>query len=298
MAADLRFATFLAPCVRPVYQAVADEVGRRLGLTTELVVGRSLRHIAEGDVDVAFICSPPYIQLAAARPVAAHVLAAPVLTDAGFGGRPMYRSDVIVGADSRLESFADLRGTVWAYNEPSSYSGYVATCARLAEIGERDGYFGTAVKAGWHERAIRMVAAGEVDASAIDCQVLAVVIAAEPELGRRLRVVDAIGPAPIQPVVASAKLAPELRREVQAAIVDLSSSPSTAEVLRQGLVERFVVAADVDYDPIRSLLASSRGVRLAPLMSPGPSSGGPTGSSRHRRRGASHGGPSAGAASG
>jgi hypothetical protein len=32
----LRFATYLAPNVLPVYEAVVDEVGERLGIDTEL----------------------------------------------------------------------------------------------------------------------------------------------------------------------------------------------------------------------------------------------------------------------
>jgi phosphonate transport system substrate-binding protein len=259
----IRFATFLAPCVRPAYQAVADEVGRRLGLTAELVTGRSPRQIADGQVDVAFICSPPYVELASVSPPAATVLAAPVLSDPAFGGRPAYRSDVIVRADSRFQKFADLRGASWAFNEPSSFSGYYAIRARLAALGERDGYFGAAVRAGWHERAITMVADGLVDASAVDCQVLSIVLAAEPGLGARLRVVDSIGPAPIQPVVASGRLDAELLGPVREALLDVSSNPAVAAVLNRVGVERFVKMTDADYDPIRVLLESAREVKLA-----------------------------------
>lgn len=263
MRPELRFATYLAPCVRPAYQAIATEVGRRLGLTTDLVTGRSPRQIADGKVDLAFICSPPYLDLAAANPPAAHVVAAPVLTDPAFGGRPQYRSDVIVGAGSRFRSFADLRGASWAYNEPSSYSGYFAVRARLAAIGEPDGYFGTAVKAGWHEKAIRMVADGLVDASAIDCQVLSIVLAAEPELATRLRVIDSLGVAPIQPVVAGAHLDPKLLGRARSALLEVAADPAVAAVLAAAGLQKFVEVHDADYDPIRQLLERARGVRLA-----------------------------------
>jgi hypothetical protein len=39
---------------------------------------------------------------------------------------------------------------------------------------ETSGFFGEVVEAGFHETSIRMVAAGDVDASAIDSQVLAI----------------------------------------------------------------------------------------------------------------------------
>jgi hypothetical protein len=44
----------------------------------------------------------------------------------------------------------------------------------LVRIGARPGFFGRVVEAGYHQRAIRMVHAGAVDAAAIDSQVLAV----------------------------------------------------------------------------------------------------------------------------
>lgn len=34
----LRFGTFLAPNIMPVYEAVTEEVGRRLGVETELFI--------------------------------------------------------------------------------------------------------------------------------------------------------------------------------------------------------------------------------------------------------------------
>jgi phosphonate transport system substrate-binding protein len=108
-----------------------------------------------------------------------------------------------------------------------------------------------------------MVADGLVDASAVDCQVLSIVLAAEPGLGARLRVVDTLGPAPIQPVVASGRLDAELRGQVREALLDVSSNPAVAAVLNRAGVERFVKMTDADYDPIRVLLESAREVKLA-----------------------------------
>jgi hypothetical protein len=50
--------------------------------------------------------------------------------------------------------------------------------------------------------AIRLVAAGGVDAAAIDSQVLAIELRDHPPLADGLRVIDAFGPSTIQPVVA------------------------------------------------------------------------------------------------
>jgi hypothetical protein len=59
--APLRFTTYLAPSVRPVYELVARAVGERLGVETELVVGTSCDRFASGEGDVAFLCGLPYV---------------------------------------------------------------------------------------------------------------------------------------------------------------------------------------------------------------------------------------------
>src|ERR671918_2520660 len=172
--ADLRFGTFLAPNMMRVYQAIAEAVGTTLGLDTELVVETDYENCRNDVNDVCFVCSLPYVHFEREGVAPAVPIAAPVLQGARFEGRPIYFSDVIVHADSGFSSFADLRGRSWAYNEPLSQSGYGITRYHLVSIGETGGFFGVVIEAGFHEKAIRMVANGEVDAAAIDCQTLAI----------------------------------------------------------------------------------------------------------------------------
>ncbi len=118
MTADLRFGTFLAPNMLPVYQAIADEVGARLGLSTELVVETDYENCRNDIKDICFVCSLPYVTFERQGITPAVPIAAPVLEDDRYEGRPIYFSDVIVHRDSGLRTFADLRGRSWAYNEP------------------------------------------------------------------------------------------------------------------------------------------------------------------------------------
>jgi len=241
----LLFASYLAPCIRPLYEFVADACGR-----SQLVTGHDWRELATGGADVAFVCSPPLVWLAGA----VEAIAAPVLMDPRFGGQPIYSSEVVVRHDSSHRSLDDLRGARWAYNEPSSWSGYWVTLARVG--GWR--YFGDVFAAGSHRRALRMVAGGQVDGSAIDCQVLAVELRDHPELAERVRIIESLGPAPIQPVVVRAGLDPGLKRDLQARVLGLSG-----EVLERFFVERF--APPPDYSAVAaalSRLAAKPGLRF------------------------------------
>jgi ABC-type phosphate/phosphonate transport system substrate-binding protein len=264
----LRFASFLAPNIAPTYAAVAEAVGRRLGETTELEVGRDYEELRDGRADVAFLCGLPYVHLADEPQPWVEALAAPVLTGERYGGRPIYFSDVIVAADASRGSFASLRGASWAFNEPDSQSGFGVTRARLAALGATSGFFASVVEAGFHQRAIRLVADGEVDASAIDSQVLAVELRDDPSLAARVRVIDALGPSTIQPVVAATRLPADLRRAIRAALVEVHTDPATAAPLAQGLVERFVPVTDGDYDDIRTMEAAADAAGLEGLGTP------------------------------
>jgi phosphonate transport system substrate-binding protein len=256
---SLRFVTFLAPNLFGFYEFLATYLGRRLGIATELVVGSSYDELAAADV--AFVCGLPYVesQLAGESPV--EPIAAPVLRGPRYRGRPVYFSDVVVHHASPHTSFADLRGRTWAYNEPHSQSGYGITRYFLAESGETSGYFSRVIEAGWHEKAVRMVSIGEVDAAAIDSHVLAVMQRDAPELTATLRTIHTLGPSTIQPVVAARRLPARLKRERRRLFVSLADDPAAQRPLTHALVERFTPVRDGDYDDIRRMrnVAASAG---------------------------------------
>jgi phosphonate transport system substrate-binding protein len=260
MNAGLRFLTFLAPNMYPVYDAVARFVGQRLNLPAALETGRSFDQVRAGEGDVAFICGLPYVQLARRRPSPVELIGAPVLRGERYGGKPIYYSDVIVRADSPWQSFAELRGRSWAYNDTDSHSGYNVTRARLVQMGETNGFFGQVVCAGWHQRAIRMVCDGEVDASAIDSQVLAIELRDHPELATQLKIIDVLGPAAIQPVVMAHALPDSLKADVQAVLLAMGDDPAGRHQLAYGFVERFAAVSDADYDGIRVMLAAAEAI--------------------------------------
>jgi phosphate/phosphite/phosphonate ABC transporter binding protein len=256
----LVFASFLAPKLLPVYRFIVDAVGERLGIEAQLELGTSFNQLVNADIDVAFLCGLPYVRLAE------HLdpLAAPVVAGDRYGGRPVYFSDVIVRRESRFETFADLRGASWSFNDPDSHSGYLATLNRLLDLGETDRFFGRVVNAGWHQVSIELVASGQVDASAVDSHVLAVELHERPDVANQLRVIDSFGPSPIQPIVARRSLDDGFRQQLREVLPGLAGAG-----LGQGLVEQLAPITDDWYDPIRTTLArvAAAGLTLSPIGS-------------------------------
>lgn len=251
-----RVITFLAPNMFPVYHHLIGYLGDQLGLSTELAVGANYDELF--DYDACFICGLPYTLYTAPRrlPSALEAIAAPILQGDRYQNLPIYFSDVIVHRDSPYQSFADLRGCSWAYNEPLSQSGYGITRYSLVNMGATQGYFSRVVKAGLHQKAIEMVACREVDAAAIDSQVLAVELRDHPYLRDQLRIIDTLGPSSIQPFAVANRLAPDLKADIQAVLVNAHTDPSVQAVLARGYIECFTAVQDSDYDDIRQMLSA------------------------------------------
>jgi phosphonate transport system substrate-binding protein len=251
----LRAITWLAPNMLPVYRFMMEYLGSRLGCEITLGVGADYAEVLHADL--ALICGLPYVHYTPPHFATSTIeaLVAPVLKGERFQNRPIYYSDVIVHRDSPFQSFADLRGCRWAYNEPESQSGYGITRYWLANMGETNGYFGSVVASGFHQKSIRMVARREVDASAIDAQVLAVELRDHPRLAAKLRVIDRLGPSTIQPLAAASHLPGQLKRDIQAILADMHHDAEARAALDRGLIDHFTPVSDASYDDIRDMLA-------------------------------------------
>src|SRR5712691_6386063 len=196
-AAAIRFATFLAPTLYRTYEHIARYIGEKVGYPTVLSVGQSFEDFVAGRVDVGFICGLPYVHLADSPASPIELLAAPVLQGERYQQKPVYFSDVIVRSDSPYTSFEDLGGCRWAYNQPTSHSGYNLVCSSLLEQGKTLHYLGTMVETGSHQRSLQLMLEGQVDATAIDSHVLDVLLTQKKDLARQLRVVAMLGPSSI-----------------------------------------------------------------------------------------------------
>jgi phosphonate transport system substrate-binding protein len=133
-------------------------------------------------------------------------------------GRPVYFSEVIVPADSPARSVGDLASAEWTCNDSHSLSGYFAIMERLARIEGADPRFRFS---GSHLSSIDLVVAGAAEAAAIDSNVLLRELRRRPELAQRLRRIDSWGPRPMQPTIARASLAPDVRNAVAEALLGI-----------------------------------------------------------------------------
>ncbi len=254
-------AAFVSEAGVAVYDELARYLTHKTGLPTEFVSGLAYGTINSmleaGALDCGFICGLPYVLLHDRPQPAARLLAAPVMKAARYQGQPRYYSDLIVRKDSPAQTLQELQGRTYVYNDELSNSGYNMPRHRLLQLGLTKGFFGKVLRSGSHEESIRMVAAGEADASFVDSLVLD--YDREKGLGHahEVRVLESAGPSGICPLVASARLPAELGEVLQRELLRMHEDAEGRKLLADALLDRFTAVEDSNYDDIRAMKAAA-----------------------------------------
>ncbi len=228
---DLRAVTYLAPGIPlAFFEAVVHHLERSLGCSIALHSESRLSGpmhgdvdpFAEGRADIGFLCSPSYLYLRARpKPSIQLVPAGFVFRDERGGGEPVYFSEVVVRSDNHASHFTELAGASWGYNDECSLSGYFAVLQKLSELGRKPDFFHSHVRTGSHHASIEKILAGSIDVATIDSIALRLLLRERPDLRGQLRVLDSLGPFPIQPVVVRTALGASWATKIGAALMEL-----------------------------------------------------------------------------
>jgi ABC-type phosphate/phosphonate transport system substrate-binding protein len=252
----LRAHSFLGEAARPHFRAVSQLVARAAGYEPAELDEPGLERldeiVAAPGPALIFLCGLPYVRLHD-RGLAVEAIAAAIPVGET---EPEYWADLVVRDGLEASSPEDLLGRRIGLNGHDSLSGYVLPYWALTVRGIADLLYDDAIVTGKHRRSLQLLAAGELDAAAIDSTVLALEARDDPAIAA-LRVLERLGPAPIPPVAlvnGDAALAGRLRT----AFVALPETEEGRAALALGLVERYVEVDDSDYGVVRMIDAAVR----------------------------------------
>ena len=262
----LRVTSCMANNAEATCREITAWLGRQLGIATEFVDcipwQERERQLDAGLIHVCWICGLPYVWKTDSDAPVIEPCVAPVMAAARYAGAPVYYSDIVVRHDSRYQTFTDLRGAAWAYNEPNSHSGFNVVRHHLASLGETRGFFGSAVESGAHQTSLKMIINAEIDASAVDSTVLEAEVARHPRLLEQIRVIGTLGPSPMPPWVMLKALAPQLRAGLRDSLLHMHTDTAGARILGQWGISHFTAVRDADYDPIRRMARAADAITL------------------------------------
>lgn len=241
--------SYLAPNWFRFYQVIIAYLARTFDLDIHLIQGQvdplADPLLLKDHLDLAFICGLPFNTYHQVNPTQLQALVAPVMQSFRYQNQPIYFSDIIVNTNSTLTEFSDLLGKVFCYNDPGSNSGFHTVHRYLQLHGYSFEFLGELLQSGSHQNSIRWVAEGRADWAAIDSTVLEQELQDHPALAEKLRIITAIGPAPMPPVVAATHLGTDLLNQLQFALLDPDSE--TQIVMNHYGVNRYASIRSTDY---------------------------------------------------
>lgn len=210
----------------------------------------------DGRADFGWICSTSFVDLSTRAPEPTVQLAgvAWVPDDPDTGGRPVYFGDVVVPQASPIMTLDDLGGVTIGCNDEISLSGHVAIRLALRAGGHDPDHFVSLRFTGGHHASLDQVISGEVDAAVIDSVVRTTRARTDPAVAG-LRIIERLGPWPVQPLVARRSLDNATVRRVGEALLASNNDPEMQRELAAASLTRFVAVGPDHYEPVRAALA-------------------------------------------
>ena len=233
------------------YRQFLDYIGERLGRDVDFVDRENYAEInalvRTGKVDVAFVCGGPYVDGHTAFGM--ELLAAPQ----AYNGT-VYYSYIIVPADSLVKSFQDLRGKSFAFTDPLSNSGTLVPTYMLALKGQSPkSFFKKVVYLGSHDKSIKAVAEKLVDGAAVDSLIWEYDNLKNPKFTSKTKIIEKSPPYGIPPIVVRPGMDPKLKERLRAVFLNAHKDPKGREILKNMMIDKFVLLDDHAYDSIREM---------------------------------------------
>ncbi len=245
------------------YSQLLKYLAKELNRPVEPVQRRTYSEVNDllrtGEVDLAFVCTSAYIL--GKREFNMQLLVAPQVN-----GEKVYRAQLIVPADSPAQSISDLRGILFAFTDPISFTGRMYPTYLLQQMGESpETFFASTIFTYSHDDAIYAVANGIADGASVDALVLDFAIKRDPSLSSRVRVLHTSEPFGIPPVVVGPDIRPQLQSQLQDVLLNLHEDPEGQAALQALDYDRFILIAEEDYN---SAIAIEETLNFFPMNMP------------------------------
>jgi len=233
------------------YQDLVEYVSKKMDVPVEMIHRRTYeemdRMLEKGEVDVAFICSAPYVR--DKREFGVELLVVPVVNGSVF-----YHSYIIVHKDSNIRTFEDLKGKRFAFTDPRSNSGKLYAEYYLAKRGYTpEDFFGKYIYTYSHNKSVELVAKRIVDGASVESLVYNYMKTKGSPYPVQTKIIQESPPFGIVPVVVTKGVPTFLKEKLREVFLNMHRDPEGKKILDAMLIDRFAVVTDANYDSIREM---------------------------------------------
>ncbi|MDD5295609.1 MAG: PhnD/SsuA/transferrin family substrate-binding protein [Rhodocyclaceae bacterium] len=226
---------------------LATHIGRPVEFVSRDRYTDTLDMLAHDQLEAAWVSDSPYILIRNQ----VRLVAVPV-----YHGRPLYRAYLIVQArDKATRSILQLRGTVFAYADTISHTGYLIPRYELAQAGEKPSTFFRKTFFTWgHRNSVEAVAQGLADASYVDSYVWDSMQKIAPNVTNQTRIVSRSDEFPFPPIVANRSISSEDYLRLQKTLFRMSDDPAGRQLLSRLNLDGFTQGRPENYDPVEKMM--------------------------------------------
>lgn len=198
-------------------------------------------------LEFAWICDYPFLHLKDA----VRLMAIPL-----YQGRPHYRSYLIVQkGNSRVASMVDLAGSVFAYADPYSNTGYLAPRYEIRQLGQDPATFFRKTFFTWsHRKVVEAVASGLAQGGAVDSYIWDTLAHVDPALAGRTRIVSRSPEYGFPPFVSHRSVSIVDFRQMQAHLLGTVSTAKGRQLLARLYLDGFTVGSPKLYDGVARMM--------------------------------------------
>ena len=230
-------------------QEVAELLQKETGLHFKTSVATSYAAVIEamgaGKVDIGWLATFSYV-------LAKDKYDVELLLVVQRFGSPFYRGQIMVRADSGINSLDSLQGKRFAFVDPASTSGHLYPKTLLLSKGlDPKTFFSKTIFAGSHNAVVLSIYKGEVDGGAAYDGSRAAVAKSYPDVFDKIKVLAYTKEIPNDTVSVRKELPEGLKVQLRNGLKKISDSPKGSKVLKRLYGISGLMDLDGLFDPVR-----------------------------------------------
>ncbi|WP_096154930.1 MULTISPECIES: phosphate/phosphite/phosphonate ABC transporter substrate-binding protein [Bacillus] len=242
----------IADTVAPLAEKLSEILGVEVEGITMTNYTALVEAMGSGKVHIGFVPTFAYIQANERYNIE-------VILKSIRHGSSTYKAQYVVRADSGIETFADLKGKVWAMADVTSTSGFLFPAAQLMtefDIATTDAlqtdFFSNVVSVGSHDNALLTVLDGDADVATTFDDARTILEGDYPTIMEDLKILGYTDPIPNDTISVIPSLDPAFVEEIKAAFLSFNDDEAMLQIMND--VYRWTAideANDAEYDIVR-----------------------------------------------